>query len=83
MIHDKEIHGDIVEDVQFLWDECSLHDHPLRNIVVPTRSVWYVILFRERGVVHRITYNFNYFFFTCCFIYSIYSRYKITERYIQ
>jgi len=31
-----------------------------------------VILFRETGVVHRITYSFNYFFLTCCFIYSIY-----------
>ena len=34
------------------------------------------------GVVHRITINFNYFFFTC-FIYSFYSWYKIMERYIQ
>ena len=36
------------------------------------RSVWYVILFRETGVVHRITYSFNYCLFTC-FIYSFYS----------
>jgi len=35
----------------------------LRNFVVPTRSVWYVILFRETGVVHRITFSFNCFFF--------------------
>jgi len=27
----------------------------LRNFVVPTLSIWYVILFRETGVVHRIT----------------------------
>jgi len=33
--------------------------------------------FRETGVVHRITYSFNYFFFTCCFIYSVYCCYKI------
>jgi len=35
----------------------------LRNFVVPTCSVREVILFRETGVVHRITYSFNYFFF--------------------
>ena len=29
----------------------------LRIIVVPTCSVWQVILFRETGVVHRITYT--------------------------
>ena len=34
----------------------------LRNLVVPTRTVWQVILFRETGVVQRITYSFNYFF---------------------
>jgi len=34
----------------------------LRNFVVPTRSVWQVILFRETGVVHRITYSVNYLF---------------------
>jgi len=32
---------------------------------------------REMGVAHRITFSFNYFFFTCCFIYSIYCWYKI------
>ena len=48
----------------------------IRNFVVPT-------LFRETSEVHRITYSFSYFFFTCCFIYSIYSRYNIMERYIQ
>ena len=36
----------------------------LRNFVVPTRSIWYVILFRETGVVHRSTYSFNYWLFT-------------------
>ena len=35
----------------------------LRNFVVLTFSVRYVILFWETGVVHRITYSFNYFFF--------------------
>jgi len=40
VIYDKEIHGETVEGVQFLRDEWSLHDHPLRNFVVPTRSVW-------------------------------------------
>jgi len=44
----------------------------LCNFVAPMCSVCYVILFRETGVVHRITYSFNYFFFTC-FIYSFYS----------
>ena len=43
----------------------------LRSFVAPTRSARQLILFRETGVVHRITYIFNYFFFTC-FIYSIY-----------
>ena len=35
----------------------------LRIFVVPTLSVWQVILFRVTGVVHRIIYSFNYFFF--------------------
>jgi len=55
----------------------------LRNFVVPTRSVWWVILLRETGVVHRIIFSFNYLFFTSCFIYSIYSRYKVMERFTQ
>jgi hypothetical protein len=37
----------------------------------------------RKCVVGWITYSFNNFFFTCCFIYSIYSWYKIMERYIQ
>ena len=43
----------------------------LRIFLVRTLSVWQVILFRETGVVHRITYSFVSFF--TCFIYSIYS----------
>ena len=39
--------------------------------------------FRETGLVYRITYSFSDFLFCLCFIYSIYSWYKITERYIQ
>jgi len=49
----------------------TLYGIALCNFVVPTRSVWSVILFGETGVVQRITYSFNYFFFTC-FIYAIY-----------
>jgi hypothetical protein len=65
------------------------HTHT-HNVLSPFASLlsrraqsgrWYS--FRETGVVHRITCSFNYFFFTCCFIYSIYSWYKIMERYIQ
>jgi len=33
----------------------------LFNLIVPTYSVWQVVLFQETGVVHRITYNFCYF----------------------
>jgi len=40
----------------------TLYAINLRNFVVPTRSVRYVILFLEAGVVHWITYSFNYFF---------------------
>jgi len=32
----------------------------LFNLVVPMCSVWYVVLFRETSVVHRITYSFSY-----------------------
>jgi hypothetical protein len=46
-------------------------------LVVPTCLVWKVNLFREMGVVHQTTYSFSYFLFTCCFIYSFYSWYKI------
>jgi hypothetical protein len=35
----------------------------LCNFVVPMCTVWYVILFRETGVVHQIAHSFNYFFF--------------------
>ena len=35
-----------------------------------------MILFRETGVVRRITYSFSYFIFTC-FIYSFYSWYEM------
>jgi len=38
-----------------------LYTITLRNFVVPTRSIWLVILFRETGVVHRIAYSFSYF----------------------
>jgi len=38
-----------------LWSSFVLYTITLRNFVVPTRSVWLVILFRETGVVHRIT----------------------------
>ena len=34
----------------------------LFNLVVPTCTVWKVILFPETGVVHRIKYSFSYFF---------------------
>ena len=31
------------------------------TVLIPTYSVWYVILFQETGVVHRITHIFSYF----------------------
>ena len=34
-----------------------LYTITLRNFVIPTRSVWWVILFRETGVLHRITFS--------------------------
>jgi hypothetical protein len=34
----------------------------LFNLVAPTCPVWWVSLFQETGVVHRITYSFSYFF---------------------
>jgi hypothetical protein len=38
--------------------------------------------FGKTGVVHQITYSFCYFFFTCCFIYPIYSwKIKQTKSY--
>jgi len=40
----------------------------LRNFFVRTLSVWSVILFRETGVVHRITISFICLF-SICFIY--------------
>jgi hypothetical protein len=45
----------------------------LITVFVPTYSVWYVILFRETGVVQRITHRFSYFFL---FIYWFYTWYK-------
>ena len=53
-----------------------LYTITLCNFVVPTYSVWWVILFRETGVVilfretgvvHRITCSFNYFFLLVLF----------------
>ena len=41
-----------------------LHTITIRIFVVPTRSVRYMIPFRETGVVHQITYSFNYCLFT-------------------
>jgi hypothetical protein len=38
-----------------------LYTITLRNFVVPTRSVWWVNLFRETGVLHRITISFSDF----------------------
>ena len=35
----------------------------LRSFAVPTCSVWYVILFREKGVVHRIALVLIVFYF--------------------
>jgi len=32
------------------------------TVFIPKYSVWYVILFRETGVVHRITHSLSYFF---------------------
>jgi len=43
----------------------------LCNFVAPTCSVWYVNQFRETGVVHRITYSFNYFFFTWFYLLNL------------
>jgi len=42
----------------------------LRNFVVVTHSVWYVILFQETAVVHRITYSFIYFFLIWFFLFT-------------
>jgi hypothetical protein len=39
-----------------------LYTITLRKFVVRTRSVCYVTLLRETGLVHRITHNFNNFF---------------------
>jgi len=41
---------------------CTLYTITLITVFVPTYSVWYVILFRETGVVHRITRRLSYFF---------------------
>jgi len=50
--------------ILFKQNKLRLYAITLCNFVVPTRSVRYVILFRETGVVHRITYNFSDFLFT-------------------
>jgi len=50
----------------------TLYAIALRNFVVPTRSVWLVILFRETGVVHRITYSFNYSFFYLFYLLNLF-----------
>jgi len=42
--------------------DTRFHTITVSNFVVPTRSVRLVVLFRETGVVHRITYSLNYFF---------------------
>jgi hypothetical protein len=47
--------------IEPLKQKSCLHDH-LFNLVVPTCTVWLVILFREKGVVQRIKYRFSYFF---------------------
>jgi len=47
----------VIASVYFEAPFCTI---TLCNFVVPTRSVWYVILFRETGVVHRITYIISF-----------------------
>jgi len=45
-----------------LPDSCiTFYTITLITMFVPTYSVWYVIVFRETGVVHRITHIFSYF----------------------
>ena len=44
------------------WLQMILYMITLITVFVPTYSVWYVILFRETGVVHRITHSLSYFF---------------------
>jgi len=66
----------VLYDMSFIFNERQykdLYTITFCNFLVPTSSIWWVILFQETGVVHRITYSFNYLFFTCCFIYSFYS----------
>ena len=41
---------------------CLFYTITLITVFVPTYSVRYVILFRETGVVHRITHSLSYFF---------------------
>ena len=43
----------------------------LFNLVVPTCSVWQVILFQETAVVNRIKYTFSYFFLLVLFTHFI------------
>jgi len=71
--------GSFLYGVQYC---CALHDHP-SYLCCPDELSLVGDPLSGKGVVHRITYSFNYFFFTCSFIYSIYSWYKIMERYIQ
>ena len=42
-------------------DTFTLYTNTLITLFVPTYSVWYVILFRETDVVHRITHSLSYF----------------------
>jgi len=62
----------------FIYEVCTkiFSVITLRNFVVPTRSVWYVILFRETGMVHRIAYSFNYFFLLVLFTHFIVDKIK-------
>jgi len=46
----------------YLRYSCTLYTITLITMLIPTYSVWYAILFRETGVVHRITNIFVYFF---------------------
>jgi len=58
--------------ITFLQTKSLLYTITVCHFFVTKYSVWYFILFRETVVVHQTTYSFNYFFFTFCFIYSIY-----------
>jgi len=42
----------------------------LITVFILTYSVWYVILFWETGVVHRITQSLSFFFFVYLLVYA-------------